>query len=336
MALTQEQIKSIEHTIKNSLLNRFKTYDPEPAVMPFHTRLLGKDRLALYAFIHSLNTNFGTTIFEPVAVSLAANQFKIVQSQTKSGTKISSKAQAIIQKIMDELAAASIKPDKQKEIEMIREVCRQGEIRTVKPTRVDVYLESEDKKIYLIDIKTAKPTQTKSGTKISSKAQAIIQKIMDELAAAIIKPDKQKETEIIREVCRQGEIRTVKPTRVDVYLESEDKKIYLIDIKTAKPNKGGFKEFKRTLLEWTAAVLYQDPQAKINTLIAIPYNPYEPKPYSRWTMAGMLDLKRELKVAEEFWGFLGSDGAYGDLLGCFERVGIEMRSEIDEYFSKFN
>jgi len=34
--------------------------------------LLGKDRLALYAFIHSLSTNFGTTIFEPVALSLAS------------------------------------------------------------------------------------------------------------------------------------------------------------------------------------------------------------------------------------------------------------------------
>ena len=77
MSLTKEQIKSIEEIIKSSLLNRFKTYDPEPAVMPFHTRLLGKDRLALYSFIHSINTNFGTTIFEPVAVSLAVKRFKV-------------------------------------------------------------------------------------------------------------------------------------------------------------------------------------------------------------------------------------------------------------------
>ena len=39
--------------------------------MPFHTRLLGTDRLALYSFIHSLNTNSGTSVFEPVAVALA-------------------------------------------------------------------------------------------------------------------------------------------------------------------------------------------------------------------------------------------------------------------------
>jgi hypothetical protein len=49
----------------------------------------------------------------------------------------------------------------------------------------------------------------------------------------------------------------------------------------------------------------------------------------------MLDIEQELKVAEEFWDFLGGKGAYYELLNCFERVGIELRSEIDEYFSKF-
>ncbi len=203
MALTKEQIKSVEETIKQSLLNRFKTYNPEPAVMPFHTRLLGKDRLALYAFIHSLNTSFGTSIFEPVAVSLALTRFKSAKLQTRSGSQISTQAQYEIQKIMDGLTSADRRPDKQEEIEIIREVCQEGEIRTVKPTRVDVYLEDD-----------------------------------------------------------KGEI-------------------YLIDIKTAKPNKGGFKEFKRTLLEWTATALLENPDTNINTLIAIPYNPYEPKPYSR-------------------------------------------------------
>ncbi len=258
MALTKEQIKSVEDTIRQSLKRRFETYNPEPAVMPFHTRLLGKDRLALYAFIHSLNTNFGTTIFEPVAVALASSRFKVAKLQTKSGNQLSENAQYEIQKIMDGLTTANDKPNKVKEIE------------------------------------------------------------------------------IIRNVCKIGEVRKVKPTKVDVYLEDKEGEIYLIDLKTAKPNKGGFKEFKRTLLEWTATILFEDPKAKINTLIAIPYNPYEPKPYSRWTMAGMLDLEHELKVAEEFWDFLGGKGAYDDLLGCFERVGIEMRQEIDNYFSKFN
>ncbi|MDP2172805.1 MAG: TdeIII family type II restriction endonuclease [Candidatus Cloacimonadaceae bacterium] len=111
--------------------------------------------------------------------------------------------------------------------------------------------------------------------------------------------------------------------------------IYLIDIKTAKPNAGGFKEFKRTLLEWAAATLADNPEAEVHTLIAIPYNPYEPKPYARWTMKRMLDLEHELKVADDFWDFLGGEGAYQDLLDIFERVGIELRPEIDDYFARF-
>jgi len=224
----------------------------------FHTRLLGKDRLALYAFIHSLNTNFSTSVFEPVAVALAKSNFADAKAQSKAGEYISERAFQVIQEIMTDLTAAQGTPDKPIEIERIREVCRAGEM---------------------------------------------------------IK---------------------VKPTRIDVFVEAHDGAVYLFDIKTAKPNAGGFKEYKRTLLEWVAAVLAETPDAKVNSLIAIPYNPYAPGPYNRWTMRGMLDLPNELKVAEEFWDFLGGDGAYNDLLDIFERVGIELRSEIDEYFAKFN
>jgi len=254
---TPAQIIAIEQILKTALRNKFANYKPEPSAMPFHARLLGKDRLALFSFIHSLNTNFGTSIFEPIALALAKEKFQEAESQKISGEKISEHALFEIQKIMDNLTAANKKPDKQAEIEIIRKVARKGKIRKVKPTKVDIYLKS-----------------------------------------------------------RNGEI-------------------FLFDIKTAKPNKGGFKEFKRTLLEWTAVALAENPQAKINTLIAIPYNPYEPKPYSRWTMAGMLDLPKELTVAEEFWDFLGGQGVYSELLNCFEKVGIELRPEIDDYFRKF-
>jgi len=156
------------------------------------------------------------------------------------------------------------------------------------------------------------------------------------LITAVTSPNKLEEIEKIRKVCREGKMIKVKPTKVDVKLISKDNQIFLFDIKTAKPNAGGFKEFKRTLLEWVATSLAADPNAKVNTLIAIPYNPYEPEPYKRWTMRGMLDLENELKVGKEFWDLLGGEGAYENLLDCFEQVGIEMRSEIDDYFSKFN
>lgn len=258
MSLTEQQIVDVENVLKNALRRKFQNYKPEPAAMPFHSRLLGKDRMALFSFIHSLNTNFGTSIFEPVAISLAKSKFKRAESQAIAGDKISSKAQMEIQNIMDNLTTAKTSPNKQKEIE------------------------------------------------------------------------------VIKKVARQGEFRKIKPTKVDVLLESYSGELFLFDIKTAKPNSGGFKEFKRTLLEWTAIILAENPKARAQTLIAIPYNPYDPEPYNRWTIRGMLDLEKELKVANEFWDFLGGEGTYEDLLKCFERVGIELRNEIDEYFAKYN
>ncbi|MFA4839482.1 MAG: TdeIII family type II restriction endonuclease [Candidatus Neomarinimicrobiota bacterium] len=257
MPLSAEKVNSIEDILRNSLRHKFQNYHPEPASMPFHTRLLGKDRMALFSFIHSLNTNFGTSIFEPVALELASSNFVSATLQQTAGTQISSETHRVIQNIMDGLATADLSPNKPDEINAIRAVCRQGEMKTVKLTKVDIKLVAHD------------------GT------------------------------------------------------------IYFFDLKTAKPNAGGFKEFKRTLLEWIAAILAINPLANVQSLIAIPYNPYEPQPYNRWTMRGMLDLQEELKVADEFWNFLGGEGTYNQLLDCFERVGIELRPEIDQYFTRF-
>src|ERR1035437_11000635 len=121
---------------KKKLLN----YNPELGSMPFHTRLLGKDRMALFSFIHSLNTNFGTSIFEPVAVALASSNFVSASTQQTAGTQISSEAHKVIQNIMDGLDMASIKPNKINEIMAIRDVCRKGEMKSVKPTKVDIKL----------------------------------------------------------------------------------------------------------------------------------------------------------------------------------------------------
>lgn len=258
MGLTKKQISHTSQVIKNSLRHRFENYKPEPASMPFHTRLLGGDRLALYSFIHSLTTSFGTIIFEPVAQTIAKNNFKVAKLHITAGEYISEAA-------LNE-----------------------------------------------------------------------IQKIMDNITTAVSSPNKADEIDSIRKVCQVGTMRKVKLRVVDLCVETHANELYFFDLKTAKPNAGGFEEFKRTLLLWVAAVLAAYPKTKINTAIAIPYNPYEPQPYTRWTMRGILDLKNELKVANEFWDFLGGSGTYQDLLDCFERVGIELRDEIDEYFDRFN
>jgi hypothetical protein len=76
--------------------------------------------------------------------------------------------------------------------------------------------------------------------------------------------------------------------------------------------------------------------ANVRTLIAIPYNPYEPEPYQRWTLQGLFDLDNEIMVAEEFWNFLGGENTYEQLLDVFEKVGMELRPEIDSRFQAFN
>lgn len=153
MTLNKEYQKHIVETIKCCLRNKFKNYRPETEHMPFHYRLLGKDRMALFSFLQSLNTTFGTSIYEPIAKELAKATFKVVHTQYNLGNIITRDAQNEIQKI--------------------------------------------------------------------------------------------------------------------------------------------------------------------------------------WTMKGMLDLKEEVKVAEEFWNFLSGQGTYEDLLSCFEQAGIELRPEIDKYFSRY-
>ncbi|MHC1583707.1 MAG: TdeIII family type II restriction endonuclease [Methanosarcinales archaeon] len=256
MPLTNEQIQAIEDSIKVSLRKKFQTYNPETKNMPFHYRLLGRDRMALFSFIHSLNTTFGTSIFEPVAETLASLNFEFAEKQYVVGDTISEQAQSEIQHILNELTIGK-------------------------------------------------------------------------------NPNKTEETERIRKVCNKGKMNKLKTVKVDLFVQSADGTVHLFDLKTAKPNVSNFKDFKRTLLEWVAIFLSKNPDAEVKSYIAIPYNPYEPMPYERWTLKGMLDLDNELKVGKELWGFLGNDGAYEELLNCFERAGIELRPEIDAYFSKF-
>jgi type II restriction enzyme len=256
MALEHNFKIHIVETIKNCLQSKFLNYKPETEYMPFHYRLLGKDRMALYSFLQSLNTTFGTSIYEPVAKELAKINFKEVHTQYSLGKQISEKAQSEIQLIMNELSV-------------------NGEV------------------------------------------------------------NKIQETERIRIASQQGIINQFKSIKVDLFLISLEDEIFMFDLKTVKPNKGDFVSYKRNMLEWLAVYFYKNPNSKVNTLISIPYNPYEPGPYKRWTMKGMLDIKNEVLVANEFWDFLAGDGTYNDLLDCFEIAGIELRPVIDEYFKRF-
>ncbi len=89
-------------------------------------------------------------------------------------------------------------------------------------------------------------------------------------------------------------------------------------------------------MRWSALRLSQNKKTQVFTRLAIPYNPYHPEPYERWTLKGLYDLdKGEILVDEEFWNFVASDNIYGELLDVFQGVGEELRDEIDEKFAEF-
>lgn len=256
MPLTTQQASDIEQLLKNQIRRKLDDYSPETSNMPFHTRLLGKDRMALFSFIQSVNTTLGTSVFEQIAAIIARPHFRQAINQYRQFNNT-----------------------------------------------------------------------------ISTESQRCIQQIIDDLQAMRKQPDKQKEIDMLLLVAKRGEIKTIKRPRIDLFLEGNDRTEYYIDLKTAKPNIENIVGYKRKILEWVAIRGVVEPKPMIFTGIAIPYNPYEPEPYARWTFQGMFDIPYEMMVADEFWNFLGGDDTYDNLLQLFERVGLDLRHEID---AKFN
>src|SRR3989344_4295569 len=218
MALSKEQKQEIKTYLISKIRAKLAGYDPETNSMPFHFRLLGKDRMALFSFIHSVNTTLGTSIFEKVGQMIALPHAKEAKDQ---------------------------------EVKEILSLAQKGEMGKKLKKRVDLFVIDKD--------------------------------------------------------------------GVENYFE----------IKSAKPNINEFTGIKKQLLDWVAMRGSIDPKVKIKTIVAIPYNPYEPQPYERWTLQGLFDLKIEVLVGAEFWDLLGGKNTYEDLLTVFEEAGKELYSEID-------
>lgn len=253
MALTKQQNGEIEQYLIAKIRQKLAAYNPETNSMPFHYRLLGKNRMALFSFVQSVNTMLGQSIFEYIGKIIAEPRAK----------------QAI-----------------------------------------DQYRKFEGY--------------------ISSEVVLTIDTIMRDLRSASRKPDKEKETKEVLRAANKGELGKKMKKRVDLFVETKTGIEYYFELKTAKPNINEFTGIKKQLLDWIAMRGSINPQAKIKTIVAIPYNPYEPNPYERWTLQGLFDLKSEVLVGEEFWDLIGSKGTYEDLLSVFEKAGLELYDEIDE------
>ncbi|MFH1918041.1 MAG: TdeIII family type II restriction endonuclease [Nanoarchaeota archaeon] len=157
---------------------------------------------------------------------------------------------------------------------------------------------------------------------ITEEENSVISQILQEIKNGTRTANKELE---IKEIlgCKDKEGRKIK-IRADLFLKRGYDEFY-IEIKTAKPNIDVFVKSKQKLLEWVALR-----KKNIHTILAIPYNPYHPEPYSRFTMQGFLDEEKELYVAEKFWELLGGKGTYKEILDIFDSVGKEFKEKIQE------
>jgi len=168
---------------------------------------------------------------------------------------------------------------------------------------------------------------------LSEDALQEIGHIVDDLGSGRSTPNRDDETRRVMIKAAQGVLREERNPRIDLFLKTEDGEEIYIDIKTPKPNKGECTNMKKALLEWVAIRASTDPSVKTRSLLGMPYNPYDPKPYDRWTGRALFDRESELLVGRELWEFLGGEGAYDDLLDISAEVGEKLRDRLGRKLS---
>ena len=257
MALNSKVKSEIIKILINTVEAKLKEYKPETKYAPFHHNLLGRDRYAMFSFIQSINTTFGMSIWEQVAIILAKGAGFEAQRQFDLLGNIDSETEATIRKIHHELRTGSTLTNKNNETRTIKQMIENG---------------------------TAKDD-----------------------------PD----------------------SKVDFFVKVKDVENYF-DITSVKPNIKEFVSLKLKLLRWTALRLSVDKKVNIFTRLAIPYNPYFPELYERWTLRGLYDLDAgEILVGEEFWNFVAGVNIYEDLIKAFNEAGKKLRPKLDKKFSEF-
>lgn len=257
MSLPTETKDKIAKLLIRKVRDKLRKYKAETNYTPFHHRLLGKGRYAMFSFMHSLNTTFGMSLWEQIAVILARGKGSYAERQHKLLGEINSEAEEFINNIHYRLREGNATPNMVRQVEEIRNRIKKGQAKRDPDSVVDLLIQRNQEENY-------------------------------------------------------------------------------IDVTSVKPNKKEFVALKLKLLRWVALRLSQDKNVQVFTRLAIPYNPYHPAPYKRWTSEGLYDWENgEVLVGEDFWNFVAGDSIYDDILDVFQKAGEELRTEIDKKFAEF-
>ena len=173
--------------------------------------------------------------------------------------------------------------------------------------------------------------------KVNAETIVKIDQMLHDLRNKTQEPNKASEIEEIFESMSLSNLTEPRKFKVDLYVKMNDGVEYYFELKTPKPNLTDAYKFKRQLLEWLAVRMSQDSGitssnnllSKVKTVIAMPYNPYAPRPYDRWTSSGIFEPHEDLLAGDEFWDLLGGQGTYQDLLDVFEQTGLKIFHDVD-------
>ena len=167
--------------------------------------------------------------------------------------------------------------------------------------------------------------QWKSESGISRNRKQKIEEIIRHIGNKEIAPDMDREIREILSIPNTNLVETDAGKIVDVYIK-RNRDEYYIDIKTVGLNKNEFLDHKRLTLSWVARA-----NKKIHPIIALPYNPYYPKPYKK-VGSEVFQVGKDLVVGKDFWDFIGGEGCYEDLSKIFQDIGKWYWEELETKF----
>jgi hypothetical protein len=166
------------------------------------------------------------------------------------------------------------------------------------------------------------------GGVISQDQKSTIDTILRELR------NSEKECDIDKEI---EQVLNANPANGKVQKEGRIADFYMLrnniehyfEIKTVKPNIDVFAKSKTKLLEWVARK-----RKKIKVCLALPYNPYFPEPYNRFTIQGLLKPGKDILIGKDYWDYLSGDNTFEDLLELFDVVGKKYKAQISNKISE--
>lgn len=145
------------------------------------------------------------------------------------------------------------------------------------------------------------------------------------------KPDRLNELKEIKGLVTPGNEVEYPDSTVDVFVKKPDGTEIYIDITTVKPNKKEFRTIKRKILTWAAMRWSVSPDAKVQTYMAIPYNP-EAGDYSRHN--SNYD-RQDILVGDELWEMVsGGDYNVSKLESIFSSLSEGVEAEISKLIKK--